>query len=129
MKQITVGVVVALLIGGLALFFLGRGEPQAKYEDITPAKAQAMLKEGKAVFIDVREQYEYDAGHIPGITLIPLGTLGEKLPTLDKTKTYVIVCRSGNRSGQAARLMLANGFKTVYNMSGGMNAWRGEVVR
>jgi rhodanese-related sulfurtransferase len=46
---------------------------------------------------------------------------------LDKDKSYLLVCRSGNRSQQAAELLTANGFKNVFNMTGGMNEWTYEI--
>ncbi len=72
--------------------------------------------------LDVREDWEYAAGHIPGTTLIPLGQLQSRLSELPTDKTIVAVCRSGNRSGQATQLLQQSGF-TVHNMQGGMNAW------
>ena len=74
------------------------------------------------VLIDVREDYEFSAGHIPEATLIPLGQLSSRLNEIPKDKTVVAVCRSGNRSGQATQLLRQAGFD-AHNMAGGMIAW------
>lgn len=73
--------------------------------------------------IDVREQWEYDEKHIPGVTLIPLGTIPTSLSQIPTDKTVVLTCRSGNRSGQAADFLRAQGFTNVHNMEGGILAW------
>lgn len=86
-------------------------------------KTVDQLRDRDDVFLlDVREDWEYAAGHIPGTTLIPLGQLQSRLAELPTDKTIVAVCRSGNRSGQATQLLQQSGF-TVHNMQGGMNAW------
>lgn len=74
------------------------------------------------VLIDVREDYEFAAGHIPEATLIPLGQLSSRLNEIPKDKTVVAVCRSGNRSGQATQLLRQAGFD-AHNMDGGMISW------
>ncbi len=74
------------------------------------------------LIIDVREDYEYAAGHIAGATLIPLGQLSSRLSEIPKDKTVVAVCRSGNRSGQATELLRQAGYD-VHNMAGGMISW------
>ena len=74
------------------------------------------------ILLDVREDDEFKAGHIPGAEWIPLGQLSSRLSELPKDKTIVAVCRSGNRSGQATELLRQNGFD-AHNMQGGMNSW------
>lgn len=87
------------------------------------AKTLDGLRNNPNVFIvDVREDYEYAAGHVPEATLIPLGQLANRLDEIPKDKTVVAVCRSGNRSGQATELLRKAGFD-AHNMSGGMIAW------
>lgn len=87
-------------------------------------KTVDQLRDRDDVFLlDVREDWEYAAGHIPGTTLIPLGQLQGRLAELPTDKTIVAVCRSGNRSGQATQLLKQSGL-TVHNMQGGMNAWQ-----
>lgn len=84
----------------------------------------AELKAGDAVtIIDVREDWEYEAGHIPGAALIPLGTLEDRVDEVPTDTPVILVCRSGNRSGQAYRYLKQQGFENVHNMTGGMIAW------
>jgi len=75
------------------------------------------------ILIDVREDWEYEAGHIPGATLIPLGDIPNRLNEIPKDKTVIAVCRSGNRSGQATQFLQQQGFDNIHNMQGGMLAW------
>jgi rhodanese-related sulfurtransferase len=87
------------------------------------AKMVNQLREREDVIIvDVREDWEYAAGHIPGTVLIPLGQLSSRLSEIPADKTVIAVCRSGNRSDQATALLKQSGF-TVHNMTGGMLAW------
>src|SRR5262245_40739391 len=76
--------------------------------------------------VDVREQYEWDAGHIPGAELIPLGTVtgvaAEKLP--DKSERIVLHCAAGVRSAVAAYQLQQLGYTNVSSMAGGFSAWR-----
>jgi rhodanese-related sulfurtransferase len=75
------------------------------------------------ILLDVREDYEFNNGHVPGAAWIPLGELPNRLDELPKDKTIVAVCRSGNRSGQATELLRQQGFD-AHNMQGGMLAWQ-----
>lgn len=73
--------------------------------------------------VDVREPDEWAAGHMPGAVLIPLGQLAQRAGELDPARPVVMVCRSGNRSGTATKLLLQGGFTDVKNLVGGMIAW------
>ena len=77
-----------------------------------------------AVLLDVRTPIEYDSGNIPqAINIDIMGyEFQDEVAKLDKSKTYFIYCRSGNRSGQACAIMSEMGF-TTYNLSGGIGAW------
>jgi len=94
---------------------------------ILPEEVRAKLEAGEKLhLIDVREVAEVEAGHIPGITHIPLGLLEFRMHELDKKTPYIMVCRSGGRSGQATAFLESHGYD-VTNMSGGMLEWKGEV--
>ncbi|MEI7845850.1 MAG: rhodanese-like domain-containing protein [Chloroflexota bacterium] len=87
-------------------------------------KLNEKLKSGKRpVVIDVREPQEYQAGHIAGAKLIPLGSIKQHLNELPKDKEIVCVCASGSRSSSAARQLIKAGY-TVLDMSGGMMNWQ-----
>ncbi|MEB3186736.1 MAG: rhodanese-like domain-containing protein [bacterium] len=78
--------------------------------------------------LDVREDFEVAAGHIPGIHHIPLGELEARLSEVPRDRAIVAICKSGGRSGGATRFLSASGYQ-VQNMAGGMLAWRGPVSR
>lgn len=79
--------------------------------------------------IDVREPMEYAFAHIPSARLIPLGELEERLVELDPDKETWVICRSGNRSDWACRILSEKGFKQVRNVVPGMNEWTGPVEK
>ncbi|MDQ0270437.1 rhodanese-like domain-containing protein [Cytobacillus purgationiresistens] len=96
-------------------------------EQILPSEVEQFIKSDKdRQIIDVREVEEAAKGKIPGAVHIPLGLLEFRLHELDKTKEYVMVCRSGGRSERATRLLEDHGYK-VKNMAGGMMAWEGKT--
>ena len=76
--------------------------------------------------IDVRETSEVKEGKIPTTMNIPLGLLEFRIHELDKSKEYVLVCRSGGRSSRAYKLLESYGFNVI-NMVGGMEAWEGNT--
>lgn len=83
-----------------------------------------IMNRDDVVLIDVREQSEYDEVHIPGVTLIPLAEVPQRLDEIPTDKTVIMTCRSGNRSGQATDFLRENGFDNVHNMAGGIGAWQ-----
>lgn len=103
----------------------------AQYTKISPYIAQEMMKEEGVIIVDVRTQSEYESGHIRGAVLIPNETITEDdMPSVlpDKNQTILIYCRSGNRSAQAARKLVSQGYINVYDF-GGINTWPGELVQ
>jgi rhodanese-related sulfurtransferase len=95
-------------------------------KEVSPLEATQLLNHQDAVLLDVREPQEYQDGFLPNSIRIPLGSLTEKAAQLDKhrERPIIIVCRSGNRSAQAGRLLKQMGYETVYNLGGGLHAWR-----
>jgi rhodanese-related sulfurtransferase len=87
--------------------------------------AYERMQSGEAQLVDVREQDEWDLGHIDGITFIPLGQLPYRWRELDPDKRWICVCRSGNRSNYAAALLRQAGIDAA-NLEGGMLDWRVE---
>ncbi|MGG6310610.1 rhodanese-like domain-containing protein [Paenibacillus macerans] len=84
--------------------------------------------DNEAVVIDVREPFEYETAHIPGVPLIPMGDIPSRADEFAKDKEYVFVCRSGSRSFEVARYLQMLGFERVHNFYGGMLSWDREVV-
>jgi len=92
------------------------------YSDTVYSLYQAQDKD--TVFIDVREAFEWREGIIPGALKISLSELSGKIHSLDPNLNYVLVCRSGNRSLTAARMLEKAGFTQLSNFQGGMMAWQ-----
>jgi len=83
-----------------------------------------------AVILDVRTDNEVAYGKIPHAIQLDFYKGQEfvsELEKLDKNKSYFVYCRSGNRSGQACKIMEHLGIQNAYNLAGGMLQWRGEV--
>ncbi|MCH6265418.1 MULTISPECIES: rhodanese-like domain-containing protein [Neobacillus] len=95
--------------------------------EITAKEVENLLNQGKKLnIIDVREVDEVKAGKIPGAINMPLGLVEFRMHELDKSKEYIMVCRSGGRSGRASQFLESYGFNVI-NMAGGMLAWEGKV--
>lgn len=88
----------------------------------TLVKERLDTQEKDFIVLDVRENSEFVSGHIAGAKHIPLGQLTSKMDRLPKDKEVICVCRSGARSGRAARQLSRAGYK-VSNIKGGMMAW------
>ena len=93
-------------------------------EQVGPIKAKLMLKNG-ALLIDVREESEVAelAYDVADKMNIPLSQLKERMSEIPKDRKLVLACRSGGRSGRASKMLLQNGYTTLVNLKGGMNAW------
>lgn len=93
---------------------------------IDSGKASELLREHNALMIDVREPHEYAAGRIPDAELIPLRQIAGEIDSLREQagRPIILSCRSGNRSEVACRYLRDQGIENVYNLSGGVIAWR-----
>ncbi len=92
--------------------------------EMTPEQVKNL---SNPTIIDVREVDEVALGSIPGSVNIPLGLLEFRMHELEKTKEYIIVCRSGARSAVATKLLESHGYN-VTNMIGGMIEWKENVA-
>lgn len=90
--------------------------------ELTAAELAAGTGEVQAVVLDVREDWEWEAGHIAESVHIPLGELGARIDELPADRPIVVVCRSGARSQMAADAMSDAGWDTA-NLAGGLLAW------
>lgn len=98
-------------------------------KEITVAELKKKIDNGdQLTVLDVREIHETYISN-PDIekTIIPLDDLPDKLDELDKDGSIVCICRSGNRSGKACKLLDKNGFKSIYNVIGGVNEWAKKI--
>jgi len=95
---------------------------------IPVAEAKAILDSarlGQRILLDVRQDFEYAEGHLPGATLIPLPELADRAKELDPALPVVVYCRSGKRSLSGANLLSGLGFRDVVSIQGGILAWDG----
>lgn len=92
------------------------------YRRIPQAEAWQMMQQQKVLVLDVREQSEYDSGHIPGAVLLPMGCISAAAVIPDKNATVLVYCRSGSRSRTAAGKLAELGYTGVYEF-GGIITW------
>lgn len=107
----------------------GAAEAQPSYQQISQQEAKEMMDSQEVILLDVREQEEYDQGHIPGAVLLPVGTISEETAGAaipEKEDTVLVYCRSGNRSKTAAAALAQLGYTNVYEF-GGINTWPYET--
>jgi rhodanese-related sulfurtransferase len=104
---------------GLFSNLFGPAAPKLSVADVNEK-----LKFGKhPMIVDVRQPEEFQQGHIAGAKLIPLGDLRKRMKELSQAREIVCVCASGSRSSSAAKVLAKEGY-TVFDMQGGMLAWR-----
>ncbi len=130
---LSLSVLLALLI---ALTLTGCGTTKAPADNESPTVANITAEEGKAmleedstiVLVDVRTEAEFTEERIPGALLVPIDDLESLAPEMipDKEATYIIYCRSGNRSATAAQQLIDMGYQKIYDM-GGIIDWPYET--
>ena len=89
---------------------------------VSPVEARELMRTG-AVMVDVREKSEWDAGHVAKAKHFPLGGLASSKSRLPGDRTLIVVCRSGNRSARATKMLAKAGFDAV-NLTGGLTEWK-----
>jgi phage shock protein E len=135
-SRISVVALSGLLVIFIALFLTGCGTTKAPADDESPSVVNITAEEGKTmmeedptiVLVDVRTEAEFTEEHIPGALLVPVDDLESLAPEMmpDKEATYIIYCRSGNRSATAARQLIDMGYQNIYDM-GGIIDWPYET--
>ena len=122
---------ILALISAMLLVLTGcRGTAaENTFQQITQEEAKEMMDTQEVIVLDVREQDEFDAGHILGAVLLPVGTITQNaaaavIPELDSV--VLVYCRSGNRSQTASKALAKLGYSNVYEF-GGINTWPYEV--
>lgn len=108
----------------IAAFVIGRLLSNRGITNITVEQAKGKFQDRNIQFIDVRTPGEYKSNHRPQFKNIPLSALPGRTNKLDKDKEVVVICQSGMRSARAAKILRKQGFQKVYNVKGGMNAWK-----
>lgn len=115
---------ILLLLAGC-----GGNGTDGSYQQITQEEAKEMMDTEEVIILDVREQDEYDSGHIPGAVLLPVGTIDEDAATKvipEKDSIVLVYCRSGNRSKTASSTLADLGYTSIYEF-GGINTWPYET--
>lgn len=125
MKGMLPVVLAILLMAGCG------GEPveQNSYQPITQESAKDMMDQQDVIVLDVREQEEYDSGHIPGAVLLPVNAIAEDSAAAvipEKDSVVLVYCRSGNRSKTASKELAELGYTQVYEF-GGIQTWPYEI--
>ena len=117
MKKIVALIASALLIAGCS--------SSSSATDLSVTEFSSKIAESGVVTLDVRTPGEFAEGYIEGARLIDFqsGNFDNEIAALDKNATYAVYCRSGNRSGQAVKVMHDAGFHNVYNLNGGVIDW------
>jgi phage shock protein E len=118
MKKVIALIASVLLLAGCSSSALG-------VTNMNVSEFSQKITETGVVTLDVRTPGEFAEGHIEGAQLIDFqsGNFENEISSLDKNATYAVYCRSGNRSGQAVKVMHDAGFHNVYNLNGGVIDW------
>ena len=116
--------VVAAAASGAMLLWSFLGDRVSGVSQLGTLEATRLINED-ALVLDVREDNEWVAGHIPNARHIPMGKLSERLNELEKfkSKPIIVSCRSGHRSARACAMLKKSGFENVHNLAGGIIAW------
>jgi len=131
---IVVVVVVMALVGGTAGYiFIGPAATQAKagagFRTVTPQEAKSLIETRKdLLLVDVRSPEEFQGGSLPGATLIPFWDFAKGRYDLPKDKPILLICAVGGRSLACGQLLAAKGYREVYNLKGGLDAWAEQRV-
>jgi phage shock protein E len=99
---------------------------------INSEKLTELAKDTNALILDVRTPDEVAQGYIPGASLfldINADDFETKLDQLDKSKKYIVYCKSGGRSSRAVETMSSKGFKHIFELEGGISAWTGDLKK
>jgi len=132
MKKIVwiVSLVVALAVvaGAVAYVFIGpsstTSEAGSSYRTVTPQEAKALIETRKdLLLVDVRSPEEFRGGSLPGATLIPFWDFTKGRYDLPKDKPILLICAVGGRSLACGQMLAAKGYREVYNLKGGLDAW------
>ena len=83
----------------------------------------ALRADGSTAVLDVRENWEYQAGRVPGVIHIPLGQLVGRVGELPRDRRVVVICQHGSRSLSAAAFLLSQGFDGAASVAGGTTEW------
>ncbi|MFS0643988.1 rhodanese-like domain-containing protein [Siminovitchia sp. 179-K 8D1 HS] len=117
---------IIVLLGAIIAFSLYNYFQQKKIlKTLTEEEFRAGYR--KAQLIDVREQKEFEGGHILGARNIPMSQLKMRMKEIRPDKPVYLYCQSGMRSGRAAQMLYRKGYRQLYHLQGGFKKWTGKV--
>lgn len=121
LKNITIGIFTVLSVLVLVIL-LANNTPKFEYQLVNTSQINSILTQESLVVLDVRTPTEFTTGHIKGAINLDYyqPSFKNELAKLDKTKKYLVYCRSGNRSQSTVQIMKQLGFKYIYEVNGGM---------
>lgn len=97
-------------------------------KNISPAELKSELASGRRMqLLDVRENWEFQTARIDGSALIPMREIQARMSELDPASETVVICHHGGRSMQVAMFLERQGFSSVHNLAGGVDAWARSV--
>ena len=130
-KLATCGVLLLIIFSGF--FFQSQSAQSDKhYTALAPKQASALIEKHNGddnfVVLDIRTPGEYHSGHLQDSILIDFysKTFSDQINRLDRQKSYLIYCRSGNRSSKSLNLFKELNFPKIYHLSSGINGWNSE---
>lgn len=91
--------------------------------EIDVEELDRLIGEGSVRVLDVREDHEFERGHVAGATHIPLRSLPDRVSRLKREVRYAVICQSGSRSCRAVGVLLDHGFEDAVSVRGGTGAW------
>jgi molybdopterin/thiamine biosynthesis adenylyltransferase/rhodanese-related sulfurtransferase len=104
-------------------------QTRAEIEEVSPARASELLQSAEPpLFVDVREQGEWDEGHVPGAAHVPRGNLESRIDGIepDRSREIVLYCASGSRSAFAAKTLAELGYENVVSLAEGFREWKSQ---
>ncbi len=119
-------VLILLFISSLSSF-----SQTKSYQNVSNEDFKKLARQPNTVILDVRTPAEFASGRISGAVLIDVSNsdFEKKISSLDKSKTYLVYCRSGARSARASSVMVQKGFDKVFNLTNGIMYWDGSVEK
>lgn len=132
-RVVAVVALLGLVAGAVGYVFIGpsssRVDAGASFKTITPLEAKALIETRKdLLLVDVRSPDEFRGGSLPGATLIPFWDFAKGRYDLPKDRPILLICAVGGRSLACGQMLSTKGYREVYNLQGGLDAWLEQRV-
>lgn len=119
-------IVVAVVVAAVVTTIVALGRDTSGGGVVDNAQLRALATDGIRL-VDVRTTSEYELGHIPGSENVPVDEIASRVAEWDASAPIIVYCATGARSAQAASTLRSLGFKTVYDLGGGVAQWDGDI--